>query len=66
MTGSVNQSAIESGLSQVGKELLAQASMADVVMAPAADMFEMGVKVQVLQRGTMFSARASCRRSREL
>ena len=58
LTGSVNQGAIESGLSQVGKELLANASMADVVMAPAADMFEMGVKVQVLQRGTMFGARA--------
>lgn len=58
LTGSVNQSAIESGLSQVGKDLLAEAGMADVVMAPAADMFEMGVKVQVLQRGTMFGARA--------
>lgn len=58
LTGSVNQSAVESGLSTEGKKLLAQASMADVVMAPAADMFEMGVKVQVLQRGTMFGARA--------
>ena len=27
-------------------------------MAPAADMFEMGVKVQVLKRGTMFAMRA--------
>jgi PfaD family protein len=27
-------------------------------MAPAADMFEMGVKVQVLKRGTMFALRA--------
>jgi len=27
-------------------------------MAPAADMFEMGVKVQVLKRGTMFPLRA--------
>jgi PfaD family protein len=27
-------------------------------MAPAADMFEQGVKVQVLRRGTMFAARA--------
>jgi PfaD family protein len=32
--------------------------MADVAMAPAADMFEMGVKVQVLKRGTMFPMRA--------
>jgi PfaD family protein len=28
-------------------------------MAPAADMFEMGVKVQVLRRGTMFGVRAA-------
>jgi PfaD family protein len=28
-------------------------------MAPAADMFEMGVKVQVLKRGTMFAMRAA-------
>jgi PfaD family protein len=28
-------------------------------MAPAADMFEMGVKVQVLKRGTLFAVRAS-------
>jgi PfaD family protein len=27
-------------------------------MAPAADMFELGVKVQVLKRGTMFGVRA--------
>ncbi|MGL5805108.1 MAG: 2-nitropropane dioxygenase, partial [Xenococcaceae cyanobacterium] len=40
------------------KQLLAQAEMADVMMAPAADMFEMGVKLQVLKRGTMFAPRA--------
>ena len=32
--------------------------MTDVGMAPSADMFEMGVKVQVLKRGTMFAMRA--------
>jgi trans-AT polyketide synthase, acyltransferase and oxidoreductase domains len=58
LTGSVNQSAVESGLSPKGKELLCKAGLADVVMAPAADMFELGVKVQVLQRGTMFGVRA--------
>ena len=31
--------------------------MADVIMAPAADMFEMGVEVQVLKRGTLFGVR---------
>lgn len=58
LTGSVNQCAVESGLSAGGREMLAQAGVADVVMAPAADMFELGVKVQVLRRGTMFGARA--------
>lgn len=58
MTGSVNQSAVESGVSPAARELLAKAQVADVAMAPAADMFEMGVEVQVLRRGTMFAARA--------
>ncbi|MHC4838667.1 MAG: PfaD family polyunsaturated fatty acid/polyketide biosynthesis protein, partial [Planctomycetota bacterium] len=58
LTGSVNQACVESGLSEAGKAMLARAEMADVVMAPAADMFEMGVEVQVLQRGTMFGGRA--------
>jgi trans-AT polyketide synthase/acyltransferase/oxidoreductase domain-containing protein len=58
LTGSVNQSAVESGLSQKGRALLAQCALGDVMMAPAADMFEMGVKVQVLKRGTMFATRA--------
>jgi trans-AT polyketide synthase, acyltransferase and oxidoreductase domains len=59
LTGSINQAAVESGLSHDGKTLLAMADVVDVTMAPAADMFEMGVKVQVLKRGTMFSNRAS-------
>jgi PfaD family protein len=58
VTGSVNQACVESGLSTAGRDLLAQAGMADVMMAPAADMFEMGVTVQVLRRGTMFGVRA--------
>ena len=59
LTGSINQSAIESGLSDEGKRMLAEAGIADVGMAPAADMFEMGVKLQVLKRGTMFAVRAN-------
>ncbi len=58
LTGSVNQAAVESGLSDDGRAMLAQAALADVIMAPAADMFELGVKVQVLRRGTMFGTRA--------
>ena len=38
--------------------MLAAAGQADTIMAPAADMFEMGVKLQVLKRGTMFPMRA--------
>ncbi|MAT45693.1 MAG: 2-nitropropane dioxygenase [Anaerolineaceae bacterium] len=59
VTGSINQACVESGASEHTRKLLAQADMADVIMAPAADMFEMGVKVQVLKRGTMFAMRAS-------
>lgn len=59
VTGSVNQACVESGSSDVVRRLLAQAEQADTAMAPAADMFEMGVKVQVLKRGTMFPMRAA-------
>ncbi|MDZ4159809.1 MAG: 2-nitropropane dioxygenase, partial [Anaerolineaceae bacterium] len=58
VTGSVNQACVESGASEHTKRLLAQAGMADVTMAPSADMFEMGVKVQVLKLGTLFPMRA--------
>ncbi len=59
LTGSVNQSCVEAGTSETVRQMLAEAGQADVTMAPAADMFEMGVKVQVLKRGTMFPLRAA-------
>src|SRR5262249_9677361 len=59
VTGSVNQSCVEAGTSDAVRRMLAQAQQADIAMAPAADMFEMGVKVQVLKRGTLFAMRAS-------
>jgi hypothetical protein len=46
-------------LSDQGKRMLAEAGIADVGMAAPADMFELGVKLQVLNRGTMFSVRAN-------
>lgn len=58
VTGSVNQACVESGASAHTKRVLAQAGQTDVMMAPAADMFEMGVKVQVLKKGTLFPVRA--------
>lgn len=59
VTGTVNQACVESGACEYTKGLLAKAGMADVMMAPSADMFEMGVKVQVLKTGTMFPMRAA-------
>ncbi len=59
LTGSVNQSCVEAGTSETVRHMLAETCQADVTMAPAADMFEMGVKVQVLKRGTMFAFRAA-------
>ncbi len=59
MAGSVHQACVESGTSDTVREMLAVTRQADVTMAPAADMFEMGVTVQVLKRGTMFPMRAA-------
>lgn len=59
LAGSIHQACVEAGTSETVRQMLAQAQQADVVMAPAADMFEMGVKVQVLKRGTMFAFRAA-------
>jgi PfaD family protein len=59
VTGSINQACVESGTSDTVRAMLAEARQADVARAPAADMFEMGVTVQVLKRGTMFPMRAA-------
>jgi PfaD family protein len=58
LTGSVNQTCVEAGLSEDAKRLVDQAGVADVIMAPASDMFELGASVQVLARGTLFGPRA--------
>lgn len=58
VTGSVNQACLESGTSEVVKASLAQADITDIAMTPAADMFEMGVKVQTLKKGTFYPMRA--------
>ncbi len=59
LSGSVNQACVEAGTSPLVRRMLAEAGPADVAMAPAADMFEMGVRVQVLKRGTLFAMRAA-------
>ena len=58
VTGSVNQSCVESGTSDYVKQTLARVDMADVVMAPSADMFESGARVQVIKTGTMYPMNA--------
>lgn len=58
VTGSINQACVESGTSEAVKELLSKVASTDVTMAPASDMFELGVELQVLKRGTLFGARA--------
>lgn len=58
VSGSVNQSCRESGTSDTVRKILAGVAMTDVMMAPAADMFEMGVKLQVAKRSTLFGLRA--------
>ncbi|MCZ1003294.1 hypothetical protein O1M63_43655 [Streptomyces mirabilis] len=58
VTGTVNQMSVEAAISDRAKALLAEARVTDVAMAPSSDMFEIGAKVQVLRRGTMFAAKA--------
>jgi PfaD family protein len=59
LTGSINQAAVEADTSESVRQMLVEARQADVTMAPSADMFELGSKVQVLKRGTMFAMRAA-------
>ncbi|MDR0217937.1 MAG: PfaD family polyunsaturated fatty acid/polyketide biosynthesis protein [Enterobacteriaceae bacterium] len=58
VTGSVNQSCVEAGTSAAVKKMLEQARISDVALAPSADMFELGAKVQVLKQGSMYAVRA--------
>ncbi|MGB9498431.1 MAG: PfaD family polyunsaturated fatty acid/polyketide biosynthesis protein [Dissulfuribacterales bacterium] len=59
LSGSINQSCIESGTSETAKTMLSNAAQTDVAMAPSANMFERGIKVQVLKKGTLFPQRAA-------
>ena len=59
LIGSINQACVEAGTSDTVRQMLAEAEQADITMAPSADMFELGVKVQLLKRGTMFALRAA-------
>ena len=59
VTGSINQCTVESGISELVKDMLSQVNIQDTDFAPAGDMFEMGAKVQVLKKGVFFPARAN-------
>ena len=59
VTGSINQCTVESGASDVVKDLLQDINVQDTDYAPAGDMFELGSRVQVLRRGVFFPARAN-------
>ncbi|GAB3555683.1 trans-AT polyketide synthase/acyltransferase/oxidoreductase domain-containing protein [Actinopolyspora lacussalsi] len=58
LTGSVNQCTPEAGTSEEVKDMLASLDVQDTTYAPAGDMFELGARVQVAQRGTLFGPRA--------
>ena len=59
MTGSINQCTPEADISDTAKDMLAKSDLADFDIAPAGDMFEIGAKVQVLKRGSLFAGRAN-------
>jgi len=59
MTGSLNQATVEAGTSDLAKDMLQKAGPQDCEMAPAGDMFEIGTRIQVLRRGTLFAARGN-------
>lgn len=59
LTGSINQCTVEAGTSGAVKDLLQAADIQDTVYAPAGDLFEIGAKVQVLNLGLLFPARAN-------
>ncbi|WP_432160379.1 ACP S-malonyltransferase [Streptomyces sp. NRRL F-5630] len=59
VTGSVNQCSPQAGTSDAVKDLLAALDVQDTAYAPAGDLFELGSRVQVVRKGTLFAARAN-------
>jgi trans-AT polyketide synthase/acyltransferase/oxidoreductase domain-containing protein len=59
VTGSINQCTVESGTSDHAKSLLQNINYMDTAYAPAGDMFELGSRIQVLKKGTLFALRAN-------
>lgn len=59
VTGSINQCTVESGATDIVKDLLQDITIHDTAYAPAGDMFEFGARVQVLKKGVLFPMRAN-------
>ncbi|MEU4798215.1 ACP S-malonyltransferase [Streptomyces sp. NPDC023327] len=59
LTGSINQCTPEADTSTAVKDLLQSLDVHDVALAPAAEMFELGVRAQVVKRGVFLPARAT-------
>ncbi|QNS09283.1 ACP S-malonyltransferase [Streptomyces xanthii] len=59
LTGTVNQCSPEAGTSDAVKDILAGLDVQDTAYAPAGDMFEIGARVQVVRKGTLFAARGN-------
>ncbi|MDW6057188.1 hypothetical protein SAZ11_02665 [Streptomyces sp. FXJ1.4098] len=58
VTGSINQCTPEAATSEAVKDLLQEMEVHDVALAPAPDMFELGVRAQVVKRGVLLPAKA--------
>merc|ERR1711865_876834 len=58
VTGTINQMCREAGTCDYVRKVLSEATYSDVTMAPAADMFDQGVELQVIKKGTLFASRA--------
>lgn len=59
VTGSINQACLEAATSDAVKAMLAELRIGDFAMCAAADMFESGVKLQVLKRASLYPQRAN-------
>lgn len=59
LTGTINQACVESSLAPTAKKMLESVKIGDTTMCAAADMFENGIKLQVLKRGSMYAVRAN-------
>ncbi|WP_435853620.1 ACP S-malonyltransferase [Streptomyces sparsogenes] len=58
VTGSINQCTPEAATSEGVKDLLQEVEVHDVALAPAPEMFELGVRAQVVKRGVLLPAKA--------